>query len=47
MKKQQNMEKQKPILNPEEIPEQISKELKGRMSSNYRKLKKIIEAAEK
>lgn len=44
MKKQKSMEKQETILNPDEIPEQITKELKGRMSSNYRKLKKIIEA---
>lgn len=46
MKKQKSAESKEAILNPNEIPEQITKELKGRMGSNYRKLKKIIQATE-
>ena len=46
LKKQKNMEKKEPILDPNDIPEQITKEMKGRMSRNYRKIKKVIDAIE-
>lgn len=46
IKKPKDMKNKEPVFDPNDIPEQITKEMKGRMNKSYRKLKKAIDATE-